>query len=164
MQIAEVEFLGVQLPGDATQPGDAIIATSGNSPGSEGVGNAIDNADTKYLNFDISNTGFTVTPSVGLTEIIGMSLKSANDAPDRDPITYLLRVPTMAKTSPRFPGDVADFPTRFHTNYIFFDNSTPYLTYRLIFPTVDGSSCRMQIAEVELFLPRRQLCGLQCCF
>ena len=152
MQIAEVEFLGVQLPGDATQPGDAIIATSGNSPGSEGVGNAIDNADTKYLNFDISNTGFTVTPSVGLTEIIGMSLKSANDAPDRDPITYLLEGSYDGENFTEVSsGDVADFPTRFHTNYIFFDNSTPYLTYRLIFPTVDGSSCCMQIAEVELF-------------
>ncbi|MBT3735323.1 MAG: hypothetical protein HOG25_11770, partial [Gammaproteobacteria bacterium] len=52
---------------DVTQPGDAITATSDNSPGSEGVTNAIDNAPTKYLNFDISDTGFTVTPSVGLT-------------------------------------------------------------------------------------------------
>ena len=86
MQIAEVEFLN-QAPGDVTQP-DEIIATSGNSPGSEGVTNAIDNADTKYLNFDISNTGFTVF-LVGLTIVNGIS-KSANDAPDRDPITYLL--------------------------------------------------------------------------
>ena len=39
-------------------------------------------------------------------------------------------------------GDVADFPTRFH-NYIF-DNSIPYPTYRLLFPTVDGSSRCMQ--------------------
>ncbi|HBF02458.1 MAG TPA: hypothetical protein DDW77_04800, partial [Verrucomicrobiales bacterium] len=75
---------------DVTQPGDTIVATSGNSPGSEGVTNAIDNADTKYLNFDITNTGFTVTPSVGLTVVKGLSLTSANDAPDRDPMTYLL--------------------------------------------------------------------------
>ena len=46
-------------------------------------------------------------------------------------------------------GGVADFPTRFHTNYIFFDNAVPYATYRLIFPTADNSSCCMQIAEVE---------------
>ncbi|NBQ24092.1 MAG: hypothetical protein EBU26_07465 [Verrucomicrobia bacterium] len=152
MQIAEVELLGVQLPGDATQPGDAIIATSGNSPGSEGVGNVIDNADTKYLNFDITNTGFTVTPSVGLTEIIGMSLKSANDAPDRDPMTYVLEGSYDGENFTEISsGDVADFPTRFHTNYIFFENTTPYLTYRLIFPTVDNSTCCMQIAEVELF-------------
>ena len=152
MQIAEVELLGVQLPGDVTQPGDAITATSANSPGSEGVTNAIDNAPTKYLNFDISDTGFTVTPAVGLTEIIGLSLQSANDAPDRDPTTYLLEGSYDGTNFTEISsGSVADFPDRFHTNYIFFDNTTPYLTYRLIFPTVDNSTCCMQIAEVELF-------------
>jgi len=115
----------------------------------------IDNADTKYLNFDITNTGFTVTPSVGLTEIIGMSLKSANDAPDRDPMTYVLEGSYDGENFTEISsGDVADFPTRFHTNYIFFENTTPYLTYRLIFPTVDNSTCCMQIAEVELFQHR----------
>ncbi len=152
MQIAEVELLGVQLPGDVTQPGDAITATSDNSPGSEGVTNAIDNAPTKYLNFDISNTGFTVTPAVGLTEIIGLSLQSANDAPDRDPITYTLEGSyDGVNFTPISEGSVADFPDRFFTNYIFFDNTTPYLTYRVLFPEVDGSTCCMQIAEVELF-------------
>src|SRR5690242_12259342 len=49
---------------DVTRPGDPITATSLNSPPAEGVANAIDNtAATKYLNFDILNTGFTVTPS-----------------------------------------------------------------------------------------------------
>jgi hypothetical protein len=152
MQIAEVEFLGVQLPGDVTQPGDAITATSDNSPGSEGVTNAIDNSPTKYLNFDISDTGFTVTPSVGLTEIVGISLQSANDGPDRDPVTYSLEGSyDGVNFSEVSSGSVADFPERFFTNYIFFDNTTPYLTYRVLFPTVDGSTCCMQIAEVELY-------------
>ena len=47
---------------DVTQPGDTIVPTSNNSPGSEGVANAIDNTQNKYLNFDINNTGFTVHP------------------------------------------------------------------------------------------------------
>ena len=34
------------------QPGDPVIASSANSPGSEGVANAIDGKPTKYLNFD----------------------------------------------------------------------------------------------------------------
>src|SRR5256885_10799322 len=75
---------------DITQPGDPIVATSNNSPGSEGVANAIDNAPTKYLNFDKVNTGFTVTPRVGLSVVQGITLTSANDAPDRDPATYVL--------------------------------------------------------------------------
>src|SRR5256885_17196641 len=76
---------------DVTQPGDPIVPTSNNSPGSEGVANAIDNAPTKYLNFDKVNTGFTVTPSVGGTLVSGITLTSANDAPDRDPATYNLQ-------------------------------------------------------------------------
>ena len=32
------------------QPGDPVIASSANSPGSEGVANAIDGKPTKYLN------------------------------------------------------------------------------------------------------------------
>src|SRR5437899_9992007 len=55
---------------DITQPGDPIVPSSNNSPGSEGVANAIDNTQNKYLNFDAANnalpTGFTVTPAVGL--------------------------------------------------------------------------------------------------
>src|SRR5439155_16601595 len=92
MQISEVEFLGVtaDLPQDVTQPGDPIVATSNNSPGSEGVANAIDNAPTKYLNFDKVNTGFTVTPRSGLSIVSGLTLTSANDAPDRDPADFVL--------------------------------------------------------------------------
>src|SRR6185503_2697959 len=75
---------------DVTQPGDPIVASSNNSPGSEGVANAIDNQPTKYLNFDRINTGFTVTPRVGLSVVQCLTLTSANDAPDRDPGTYVL--------------------------------------------------------------------------
>src|SRR5439155_27187230 len=77
-------------PSDITQPGDPIVPTSNNSPGSEGVANAIDNQPTKYLNFDKLNTGFTVTPSVGATLVTGLSLTSANDALERDPASFLL--------------------------------------------------------------------------
>ena len=40
---------------DVTQPGDPVIASSSNSPGSEGVANAIDNTQAKYLNRDSAN-------------------------------------------------------------------------------------------------------------
>src|SRR5437764_1487419 len=79
---------------DVTQPGDAIVPSSNNSPGSEAVANAIDNTQNKYLNFDGANsaipTGFTVTPNVGPTRVTGLTLLSANDAPDRDPTSYTL--------------------------------------------------------------------------
>src|SRR3989440_10528871 len=75
---------------DVTQPGDPIVATSNNTPGSEGVANAIDNQPTKYLNFDKLNTGFTVFPRVGLTVVQCLTLTSANDAPERDPASFIL--------------------------------------------------------------------------
>src|SRR2546427_374216 len=80
---------------DITQQGDPIVPSSNSSPGSEGVANAIDNVTgTKYLNFDAANnakpTGFTVTPNVGDTIVSGLSLTSANDAPERDPSSYVL--------------------------------------------------------------------------
>ena len=84
MQIAEVGFLGgvYSGPSDITQPGDSLIASSANSPGSEGVANAIDGQPTKYLNFDGKNSqpsGFVVTPSLGMTYVTGISMQSAND-------------------------------------------------------------------------------------
>ncbi|HIG28758.1 MAG TPA: hypothetical protein EYQ50_13540, partial [Verrucomicrobiales bacterium] len=150
MQIAEVELLGFLAPGDVTQPGDPLIATSDNSPGSEGVANAIDGQPTKYLNRDITNTGFTVTPSVGKTVVTGLTLQSANDAEDRDPTSYLLEGSNDGVSFTEISsGSVPDFPDRFWTNHIWFENSELYATYRLIFPTVDNSGCCMQIAEVE---------------
>jgi hypothetical protein len=153
MQISEVELLGVLAPTDVTVPGDAIVATSNNSPGSEGVANSIDNQPTKYLNFDKLNTGFTVTPGVGDTIVIGLSLTSANDAPERDPASFTL---TGSNDGSNFvdvaSGPVPPFPTRFYKSYIFFPNNTKsFKSYRLIFPTVANAAAAnsMQISEVE---------------
>src|SRR3989441_644246 len=149
MQISEVELLGVLAPTDVTQPGDPIVASSANSPGSEGVANAIDDTQNKYLNFDIVNTGFTVTPNVGDTIVSGLVLTSANDAPDRDPTSYDLSGSNDgANYVPISSGAVLPFPTRFYNNYIFFTNTKSFKSYRLIFPTVNGSTCCMQISEV----------------
>ncbi len=152
MQISEVELLGFLAPTDVTQPGDAIVGTSNNTPGSEGVANAIDNQPTKYLNFDRVGTGFTVTPSVGGTLVSGITLTSANDAPERDPATYTLEGSLDGVTFyPIASGAVPAFPSRFYKNYIFFPNSRAFAAYRLVFPTVTGPGGNsMQISEVEL--------------
>jgi hypothetical protein len=152
MQIGEVELLGVPAPQkDVTAPGDPIIATSANSPGSEGVLNAIDNTQAKYLNFDQVNTGFTVTPSMGSTVVTGISLMSANDAPDRDPTSYLLQGSLDGVTFFDISsGPVPAFSARFQKNFVFFRNPHAFTSYRLIFPTIAGSTCCMQVGEVEL--------------
>src|SRR5437762_7667552 len=140
---------------DVTQPGDPIVPSSNNSPGSEGVANAIDNTANKYLNFDGANsaipTGFTVTPGAGSTVVNGLTLTSANDAAERDPTSFIL---TGSEDGSNFTaiasGAVPSFPTRFFKNTILFENTTPYRAYKLLFPTVNGSTCCMQISEVEL--------------
>ncbi|HSA03336.1 MAG TPA: hypothetical protein P5055_21625, partial [Candidatus Paceibacterota bacterium] len=83
---------------NVVQPGDPILASSSNHPASEGVANAIDGTQAKYLNFDSKQSGgvvekpsgFVVTPSVGVTWVTGISIQSANDAPERDPKSITL--------------------------------------------------------------------------
>src|SRR5437667_3259042 len=139
---------------DITLPGDPIIPTSNNSPGSEGVANAIDNQPTKYLNFDKLNTGFTVNPGArGLTVVSGLTLTSANDAPERDPASYTLSGSYDGSNFTQIAsGNVPGFTNRFQKITILFDNKIPYLQYRLIFPDVANASAAnsMQISEVEL--------------
>jgi hypothetical protein len=163
-QIAEVGLLGSLLPSDITQPGDPIIASSSNSPGSEGVANAIDGKETKYLNFDTKigggPSGFIVTPSVGLTRVTGMSIQSANDGPERDP-----RVVTLEGSNDPTVTDFASgtwelitrldnipaFTARFQSQYFTFANEKPYRHYRwTVIETATANTCCFQVAEVEL--------------
>lgn len=142
--------------GDVTGPGDPIVATSNNSPGSEGVANAIDDQPTKYLNFDMLNTGLTVTPTAGPTVIHCLSLTAANDAPERDPASFVLSGSNNGVDFTEIAqGPVPAFPSRFSRQAIPITNTTSYSSYKLIFPTVANPALAnsMQISEVEL------LCG-----
>ena len=134
---------------DVTQPGDPVIASSDNSPGSEGVANAIDGQPTKYLNFDTTGadpmpSGMVVSPSVGMTLVTGISLQSANDAVERDP--KWIRLEGSNDESPTWdagawqviyenmevPSWVDTFPDgdRFQTQSFSFANDKPFLHYR----------------------------------
>ena len=165
MQIAEVQLLGTTLPKNVVQPGDAIIASSANSPGSEGVANAIDGTQAKYLNRDsatpaIKPAGFVVTPSVGATLINGLSMQSANDAPERDPLSVTLEGSNDDTVTDFNSGTwvliykndaVPIFATRFQTQTFLFDNVIPYKHYRwTVLKTATDNNCCMQIAEVQL--------------
>ncbi len=167
MQVAEIELLGTVLPSDITQPGDTIIASSANSPGSEGVANAIDNQPTKYLNFDTRTpvptppSGFVVSPSIGRTLINGIVTQSANDAPERDPYIFTLEgCNDSAVGGYNDPTNTwvligrytnAPFTTRFQRQTILFDNFQPYRHYRWVtIETASANGCCMQVAEIEL--------------
>src|SRR5881296_3269347 len=158
---------------DVTQPGDPVIASSSNSPGSEGVANAIDNTQAKYLNRDSANnvnvSGFVVTPSIGATAVIGLSMESANDAPDRDPKTVILEgsnddtiadfnsgtwelvvgITNITPWTTVFPG--GNNVDRYQTQTFYFPNQRAYKHYRwTVLETQGPSTCCMQIAEVDL--------------
>jgi hypothetical protein len=164
MQVAEVQFLGAGAPQNILIPGDTTSASSDNSPGTEGVANAIDGTQNKYLNFDTRNpnnppSGFAVLPSVGSTLVIGMAIQSANDAPERDPHHILLE----GSNDPGFPGyssgnwtSIADvtlpyFTNRYQFQSVYFPNQNPYKYYRWTSLAVStNNGCCMQVAEVQL--------------
>ena len=138
---------------DISKPEDAVVPTSDNSPGAEQASNAIDNDDTtKYLNFDKLDTGLTVTTGGGV--VAGLGLTSANDAPDRDPASFVLSGSNDggATFTEIASGDVPAFGERFERKTVNFANDTSYTTYQLIFPAVANAAGAnsMQIAEVEL--------------
>ncbi len=138
---------------DVTTPGDVIVATSLNSPGGEEVDKAIDNSSgTKYLNFDKLNAGFTVTPGKGWSIVTGLRLTSANDAPDRDPTSFVLSGSEAGGVFTEIArGPIPNFTNRFTSVTVSFTNTVGYNHYRLIFPTVRNAAAAvaMQIAEVE---------------
>jgi len=164
MQVAEVQLLGTALPKNVAQPGDPIIASSANSPSTEGVANAIDGTTAKYLNFDMANdaktAGFVVTPSVGATVVNGITLESANDSPYRDVKEMTLEGSNDASVTNFTDGNwtqiahisgIVSNNTRYAFSTFLFPNVTPYLHYRwTVIHTQGPSTCCMQVAEVEL--------------
>ncbi len=152
--------------GDVTSPGNTIIGIPDNSnwPANESPPNAIDNnINTKYLHFDgdTQSSGFCVTASITNVPVIGLTLTTANDAPDRDPVAYELYGSNNGINGSYTliaSGTIVDFSQstswpRYTKNStpIIFSNSTPYAFYKLLFPAIRNSSAGcMQIAEVEL--------------
>ncbi len=154
---------------DVTTPGDPVIGQPDNNrwPSGEAPQHAIDdNVSTKYLHFrDGQVAGIIISPQLGTgqsqpTLVQGITLTSANDASDRDPHSYELYGSNAGVNGPWTlisEGPVLDFIggwprlTKIETPIIF-DNQTEYLHYRLMFPTLGGSSM-FQIAEIELVAP-----------
>lgn len=141
--------------------GDIVIPSSFNySPnGAETAEKCIDNnINTKYLNFDKFNAGFTVTPSFPST-VVGMRFSVANDAPERDPMTFTLEGSTGTAANGPWTVIVADKSTELTNNttrlttgpIVPFANPNAYNHYRIKFPTIrtPGSANSMQIAEVD---------------
>jgi hypothetical protein len=175
MQIAEVEFLGVPAPtpADVTAAGDVVKGVPDEVrdgsvagwPDGEYPGLAVDdNVSTKFLHFrgEVSPTGFVVEPASGPSVVTALTFTTANDAIERDPISFELSGSNDSIDGPYTliaSGDIVDFAMeaawpRFTKNAtpISFENDLAYKYYQVMFPAVrnPGSANSMQIAEVEL--------------
>lgn len=136
--------------------GDIITAynSSGSpaSPANEGVANAIDNnVNTKYLNGNKTDPGYTLYTNSSISIVNSLRLTSANDAPERDPASYVIQGSkdggaTWQNIS---TGAVAAFSGRFVSQTLDFANTEVYGAYRLYFPTLanNATANSMQIAE-----------------
>jgi PEP-CTERM motif len=158
---------------DVTLPGDPIVIVNGVNdtdtaagppPATEGVANAIDNTTNKYLNFLDYGSGFIVTPSQGISNVKAIRLYSANDAPARDPASFIIEGAASpngpftliygqnVQLGARNPAGQPINPNTQNFVDVSFPNTANYATYRVTFPTLSnaGSDVGMQIAEVEL--------------
>ncbi|MBN2844356.1 MAG: hypothetical protein JXM68_14830, partial [Sedimentisphaerales bacterium] len=151
---------------DITAPGDTVVGIpdgSGEWPANEAPYCAIDNNDsTKYLHFKAEgeSTGLKITPQPTDWIVVGVTFTTANDATERDPISFELYgsndgingtysliysgpITEMAQTTP--------MPRFTKTQPILFNNSVDYDHYMVMFPdTRSSTSGSMQIAEIEL--------------
>jgi hypothetical protein len=134
-------------------------------PDGEYPGLAVDNdVNTKFLHFagEVIPTGIQIAPAAGMTVVSGLTLTTANDAPERDPISYEVYGSNESIDGPYeliAAGDVNDFAgeaawPRFTKNAttIAFDNTVAYAYYQVMFPAIRDAVAAnsMQIAEVEL--------------
>jgi hypothetical protein len=138
----------------------SVTPTSNNSPTAERAPNAVDgDVNTKYLNFDKANAGFTIKLSQGKV-LAQIKFTTANDFEPRDPASYSLYGSNDGTTWTKIVDSQAislpsarysDSPTYSITN------TNAYVYYYIQFNTTkDMSNCGLacdsvQIGEVTLY-------------
>jgi hypothetical protein len=165
--------LDITRPTDTIQLVNGVNDADGNAgppPAQEGVERAIDNFGQKYLNFLDLGSGLAVQPGVGATIVTGLRLYTANDALQRDPASFILSGsdslsgpwteiasgPLALPDTRNAGGNAISIPDEGNLaaahQEITFANSSSFLAYQLIFPTLKDAAAAnsMQIAEVEL--------------
>ncbi|WCJ60809.1 FG-GAP-like repeat-containing protein [Fontisphaera persica] len=155
--LAQIQINTLGSPVDmrpVTGAGDVVTGFGGTWPGNEHPGLAVDGLlRTKYLNFGKLNTGFIVQLGAGAKVVKAVRFTSANDAPERDPIDFILEGSndgsswTVITNSP-----LAAFQSRGWSQLVPVPNNTAYGYYRVTFPNVANAPAAnsMQIGEVEL--------------
>jgi CotH protein/Fn3 domain-containing protein/lamin tail-like protein/chitobiase/beta-hexosaminidase-like protein len=146
--------------------GTPPISYSGNSsyPGNESPTDGLDgNVNTKYLNFGGENSGLIVTPNFGPSIVRSILLTTANDAELRDPTSWqLYGTNETIQSADNSTGtgenwtlisaSTVSLPSARDTDgpVLSFSNSTPYTSYKLLFPTLKGAGI-MQVADIRFY-------------
>ena len=137
-----------------------------NWPAAESPDKATDgDVNTKFLLFQGGNAGLILSPANASLAYNRLALTTANDAPERDPASYIIFGSTNALTT----SSGANIPTNSlkviasgtltlpaaritGPTVVQFSNTTAYASYVVVFPTVKNvpASTLMQIAEVKL--------------
>ena len=133
---------------DLSKPSDPIKGTSENSPKKERPLLAIDDQPaTKYLNFDGAGSGLEI--KVQNTILNGITITSANDAPERDPKIFVLSGSNDGKSFVEIAsGSIPASRGRGKLKTMRFPNGKSFSTYRVVFPKLVGDGkIPMQIAE-----------------
>ena len=139
---------------DISRPGDPVEGTSTNFPKNENPSRAIDdNPNTKYLNFDGAGSGLRIKTKNELVN--GIRITSGNDAPERDPKTFVLSGSNDGKDFVEIArGSIPAFKARRQVKQVRFKNGKSFSHYKIVFPELVGEGkIPMQIAEFEL-LPK----------
>ena len=155
--------------GTILQPGDTIYAIDldvglpPTSPASEAVENVIDgNSGTKYLSTGNNWSGFIVTPGASLVHSIRFT--TANDAQSRDPGYYVLygtyypinstaQGTGLGESWARISSGPLTLPAaRLDSSTVInIPNNTAYTSYKLLFPSLYGTTDLMQLADVQFY-------------
>lgn len=159
----------MQMFGSAPLRAIQLPTPEADSPPNAGPRNQLDRAPyTKYHNLGGENAGFIVTPSGGPSIVNSFMITTANDAPQRDPAAWQLFGTNDVIVSQDFSQGVAENWTligagtvklpdeRFEAGPLVpVDNMTPYTSYRLVFPSLKGSSLpstdSVQIGDLQFY-------------
>ena len=179
LQVAEVELWSAE--GTITSDADAAIATylkdtqsDSSFPNGENPQLALDgDANTKYLNFGGSNSGFIVVPAAEPATVRSFQITTADDFVERDPASWILygtHAPidsTQNHTSDadewvEIASGTLDLPTARQTAgpLVNVPNTSAFTAYRMVFPTLRGAGNAMQISEIQFFDTAALRCDL----
>jgi len=161
--------------GGDSKDSTAGTTTAGQFPAGEAVTFLLDGKmNTKYLNFGTGGgggvssltkgvgTGFFVTPTLGSSIATGFKISTANDAPERDPLSIILEGSNATGADLKlgtswatiFTGDTGLTPDPGRQKagpQIDFSNSTAYTSYRLIVNSQRASANSVQYSDFALY-------------